>query len=510
MSDTVPIVSDKPSIFNIYFVFLLVGNNSIKFFFMFSDILFLSVIIETSCRVYRLLKSFLYNFQSIGFSYIFPKLNELFSNKNMSLKSKSVLANNLIYFIEIYAGVDQNSFKTPEKTAYFILQNFNKIQFIFKDLIFPIDKEYLSNQIASILKMDNELVLNAFKYLSVSKIFSENEENKLYPIKISKRDEILSILNQYPEGINNHKLFNIINSSASKNFIENYHSGFAIGSLDQSDYIFFGKNKIKSTKFGNFKLIDQNKIFNYIKNYLKERNNISNLNNVFDFCKGILPDKVDIYDLRYLIKIFGKEYGVYFSGNSQAQTVSLGKKIRYNHRQELEHIINKSKVPLDLLELEKSFSGVNQLLRINLNELVRVGKVCRYDINEWWSNDRAYKNLNKSFEDIKNKIYDFINTKKYTSLTYLIEELDNSMSIYESRYYVDSLIKKLINDYNLKIYIKNELVSYESNLNGIQDVLKDLLNENETVEMNFEKISPEINISFKQFKHIFSNFKYYK
>ena len=84
------------------------------------------------------------------------------------------------------------------------------------------------------------------------------------------------------------------------------------------------------------------------------------------------------------------------------------------------------------------------------------------------------------------------------------------MSIYESRYYVDSLIKKLINDYNLKIYIKNELVSYESNLNGIQDVLKDLLNENETVEMNFEKISSEINISFKQFKHIFSNFKYYK
>ena len=87
--------------------------------------------------------------------------------------------------------------------------------------------------------MDSELVLNAFKYLSASKLFYENEENKLYPIKISKKDEILSILNQYPEGISNRKLFNIINSSASKNFIENYHASFAIGSLEQSEYIFW-------------------------------------------------------------------------------------------------------------------------------------------------------------------------------------------------------------------------------------------------------------------------------
>ena len=149
------------------------------------------------------------------------------------------------------------------------------------------------------------------------------------------------------------------------------------------------------------------------------------------------------------------------------------------------------------------------MLRINLNELVKEGKVCRYDINEWWSNDRAYKNLNKSFEDIKNQMCDVINFKKYTSLTYLVEELDSSMSIFESRYYIESLIRKLIIDFDLKINIKSELVSFETNFKGMQEVMEDLLNENESVEINYEKVFLEINISFRQFKNFYSNFKYY-
>ena len=461
------------------------------------------------------LKLFLLKYQYIGFAKIFPKLNGLFSNsdlklsadQSLSLTNRSVINNYLIPFIEHYLDQGKIIFHTPEQTALNIFQNYSKIQSTFKDLTFPITKENFSYIVADTLRLEEESVSNSLSYLVKLEIIFFDENHKIYPIKITKRDEILAILNQYPQGIDNSNLFNMINSSPSKNVVENYHASFATGALDQSDYIFCGKSKIKAVQFGNFGLIDREQIFPLIIKYLTGLGGLTNLNDLFEHFRELLPKEVDIYDLRYLIKLEGGEFGIYFSGKSQGQTVSLGKKVSQNHKQEIEHKIKKSKNPLDLLILEETFSGVSQLLKVKLNELVYEGKICRFDINEWCSNKIAYTNIN--FNEFKKTLIEILNHKTYSTLTFITEKLNNDLNIYESRYFIESLIKKVNYDENLKINFSGEVITFSTSLKSMSKIIEENLDENLSIDLNYQAISNILNIGFRQYKQQFNHIKYF-
>ena len=461
------------------------------------------------------LKAFLIKYQSLGFAKIFPRLSKLFSNSNLNLSNeqnlsimkRSVINNYLISFIEHYLNQGKLIFHTPEQTALNIFQNYSKIQSLYKELTFPIAIENFSYLVSDTLRLEEESVVNSLSYLEKLEIIFLDEHLRIYPIKITKRDEILAILNQYPQGIENSDLFKLINTSPSKNEVENYHASFATGSLDQSEYIFCGKSKIKAVQFGHYELIDRNQIFPLIIKYLTELGGLTNLNDLFERLRDLFPKEVDIYDLRYLLKLEGEEFGIYFSGRSQGQTVSLGKKVRQNHKQEIEHKINKSKSPLDLIILEETFSGVRQLLKVKLNELVHEGKVCRYDINEWCSNKIAYSNIN--FNEFKKTLIEILNDKVFSTLTFITEKLNNDLNIYESRYFIESLIKKVNYDEKLKIKFSGEIITLSANYKSMSKIIEDNLDENSSLEFNYQAISNILNIGFRQYKQQFNNIRYF-
>ena len=57
--------------------------------------------------------------------------------------------------------------------------------------------------------------------------------------------------------------------------------------------------------------------------------------------KGI---DIDFYELRALVKIYGKEHGIYWNGKSSVDTISLEKNFKYiTQKQNILKIINKSK-----------------------------------------------------------------------------------------------------------------------------------------------------------------------
>ena len=454
------------------------------------------------------LKKFLVKHQNKGFVKIFPNLNKFFYTSNRGIKSKSENNNSLIYFLEIYTDVKKNFYETPEQAAHTFSINFSRITEIFKDLIFPISREDLSYEISNTFGIEYSTVFNSIDYLVSNNIFIKVENNEYYPFKISKKNEILSILNRYPNGIHYKDLFSIINASPSRTTIRNIHSNFAVGALDISEYIYFGSGIIKSIKFSNFDMIKKNHLLELMEEFLKNNHNFSNLKTVFDFFSNELPKEVDIYDFRYFVKNFGEDKGIYFSGKSQAQSISLGKKIRLNHQEELHFQINNSKDPLHINELEKNFSGVKVLLRVHLSEIVSQGLVCRYDIDEWCNNDYAYKNID--LENVRINLLQIIQSKKYTTLSYLVEEFQDTLSIFENIYFIESLIKKIIVDYHLDYFLFSGLISHKNDSNKkLNEILSDKIDKNIDLDLNYETLISDINIKYNEFKKYFQNLRYY-
>ena len=454
------------------------------------------------------LKNFLVKHQNKGFVKIFPNLNKFFYTSNIGIKSKSENNNSLIYFLEIYSDVEKSFYETPEQAAHIFSVNFSRITEIFKDLIFPISREDLSYEISNTFGIEYSTVFNSIDYLVSNNIFIKVENNDYYPYKISKKNEILSILNRYPNGIHYKDLFSIINASPSRTTIKNIHSDFASGALDVSEYIYFGAGIIKSSKFSNFDMIKKNHLLELMEEFLKNNHNFSNLKTLFDYLSNELPKEVDIYDFRYFVKNFGEDKGIYFSGKSQAQSISLGKKIRLNHQEELHFQINNSKDPLHINELEQNFSGITGLLRTNLSEIVSQGLVCRYDIDEWCNNDYAYKNID--IENVRINLLQVIQSKKYTTLSYLVEEFQDTLSIFENIYFIESLIKKIITDYHLDYFLFSGLISHKNDSNKkLNEILSDKIDKNIDLDLNYEILISDINIKYKEFKKYFQNLKYY-
>lgn len=454
------------------------------------------------------LRDFLTKYQHLGFIKIFPKFSNSFKISSKSFKE--FLRSNISLVLEKFTNVQSGYYKTPELAATLVFNDFNKIQSVYSDLIFPISKEDYAYELSKLYNFDYNQALNSIFYLTKLDLIIEDQDQTIYPKKITKRDEILAILNKYPKGIEQIKLYNQINNSPSNNFIEKFHSSFAVGAIDESEYIYCGKSKIKAVKFGNQDSIDLNEILPTIESTLNDNQGVSNLKEIFQVTKAILPKNVDIYDLRYVIKNHGSEYGIFFSGRSQGQTVSLGKKIRYNHKQELENKIKKSKYPINKIELEERFSGVSQLLKTNLSELVNEGVICRYDVNEWCSNEYAYRDIQDLIPEIKKSLLDVVTSKKYSTLTFVINYISEKLSIYESRYFIESLLRKIIYEEGLEISIKHETVTQDKTSKGIMAVIEDNMDESLSVQINYEKILSILNISFQQYKNAFGNVKYYK
>ena len=179
-----------------------------------------------------------------------------------------------------------------------------------------------------------------------------------------------------------------------------------------------------------------------------------------------------------------------------------------NHQEELYFQINNSKDPLHINELEKNFSGVKVLLRVHLSEIVSQGLVCRYDIDEWCNNDYAYKNID--LENVRINLLQIIQSKKYTTLSYLVEEFQDTLSIFENIYFIESLIKKIITDYHLDYFLFSGLISHKNDSNKkLNEILSDKIDKNIDLDLNYEILFSDINIKYKEFKKYFQNLKYY-
>ena len=449
------------------------------------------------------LNSYLKKHEYKGFNNMFPKLSSFFFSGRIMQKKRDIGDTNFNYFLEKYCKVKPDFFTTPEKVALNIFNNINQVKNLFKNMVLPFSKEEFSYQISTELGIPKDLILGTFEYLIKQKILIKLNEDKFYPLKITKKDEILAILNSYPKGIHTRDLFQKINSSPSTVKVSKYHSFSIQGALEKdSSAMFCGKGSVKLLKFSNIELIDKKTIFPLISDYLKKNSMVTSLDSLFENLRKFLPEEVDIFDLRYVIKNSGKEYGVFFSGKSQARTVSLDKPVRLNRSQEIYNYIKKLDTFVTVEMISKKLKISEGVINGQIGDLVKSGKFCRYSVNNYTSNQYAFRNFND--DEVSADILKILQSNKFVTNDFIAEKLNDKYYESKSNYFYSS--------YLFYLNIKNKM-----NMNYHQDIfsfdviptksfiyiVRGYINENDDMEENYRSLSNSMSISYARFKRFF-------
>lgn len=164
---------------------------------------------------------------------------------------------------------------------------------------------------------------NILEYLSELKKIEIKDEN-VYPKYLKKNEAAACVLSKHPQGLPWLDIAKIVNARAiSRTELSQDH--LDSHALFDSDFVYLaGKGVYKHTKYMNLSETDIDSIFESLSVFFDETNrDVFHLNEIFH--KSIFLQGKDYYAIRYIIKMYGEEYGFYFDGKSQVDSVGLKK-----------------------------------------------------------------------------------------------------------------------------------------------------------------------------------------
>lgn len=164
---------------------------------------------------------------------------------------------------------------------------------------------------------------NILEYLSELRKIEIKDEN-VYPKYLKKNEAAACVLSKHPQGLPWLDLVKIVNARAiSRTELSQDH--LDSHALFDSDFVYLaGKGVYKHTKYMNLSGIDIDSIFESLSVFFNETNrDVFHLNEIFR--KSIFLQDKDYYAIRYIVKMYGEEYGFYFDGKSQVDSVGLKK-----------------------------------------------------------------------------------------------------------------------------------------------------------------------------------------
>ena len=261
----------------------------------------------------------------ISFYKVFPELYKNFSNpmnNKLNVESNKDL---LTEFLENYCGVQENFFKTPERE----LVNFDKYKLrnIFLFTSSGLSKNNFIEVIQENYNYDKFIAISAVENMETQKLI-KIVDNKVYPLDLTKNQEVGHILLNYPEGLHWREICKIGNNSYTDNNwdIERV-TGDSSLAMDTNDLIYLSDRGChKLIKFCK-ELKNKEKIIAIFIKTLKDSNlEESDLEYIYKKVINITEfENLNFYDARAIIKVFGSEGGLFHSGKSGTNTIGFNK-----------------------------------------------------------------------------------------------------------------------------------------------------------------------------------------
>ena len=277
---------------------------------------------------YSLVEFFKQN-KSISFHKLFPQLDINFTNTSHSNAGGDITRDRLVAFMESYCGVKENYFTTPERELWNF--DFEKLKEIFIFTSAGVSTDDFIEIIKDSYGYDDFTSKSALEFMN-KKEFIKIVNEKIYPIKIKKNEEVAHILLNYPDGLHWKEISKIGNKSFTKNKWD-LDRGVGDSSLSMSTnpHIYLiDKGKHKLIKYLPLVAEDKDQLISLTIDLLNDLNlEQSDLEKIYKrITEKEKYQNINFYDFRAIIKLFGEERGVYHKGVSSQNTISFSKDIK--------------------------------------------------------------------------------------------------------------------------------------------------------------------------------------
>lgn len=250
-----------------------------------------------------------------------------------------------------------------------------------------IKQRILELDIPEILNVDN-----ALKFLSQENVILIEGEY-IWPKQLGKAEASACILVNHQKGLPWRDIAKLVNAnSLSKTAI--YESRLDLEAFNSPDHIFLaGKGVYKHTNFID-KSIILDDIFMEILEYAElNSRKVFHLNECYQ--SSIPLQKFDYYEIRYFVKNFGEDFGLFFKGRSQSDSVGFEKEFKnFTQKDVIIKKMNSLKKPLtkpEIASLLKSKSARHA--SFYLDNLIEEGKVIQVEYMLYTTPDVAYKDI---------------------------------------------------------------------------------------------------------------------
>ena len=213
-------------------------------------------------------------------------------------------------------------------------------------------------------------------------------------------------------------------------------------------------------------------------------------------------NNINFYDVRAIIKIFGKERGIFHSGRSGTNTVSLDKNIKFiSLKSKIKEIIDSSAGEINRNDLIEKLQKTDEDLPIetHLSDLVDEMKIFRISPGTYLNLNDAIKLCDK--DEVKLVLDKELNNYEFITSGFIREKINNDLGFNLSNFYYDTLSRILAKENNW-FYGSNYLSKKTEKKMNVDKYIKDIYDENLSTNENYQEISKKIGISKQYFANI--------
>ncbi|MDB3946652.1 hypothetical protein N9404_01050 [Candidatus Pelagibacter sp.] len=442
------------------------------------------------------LVEFFNKFKSISFHKLFPQLDINFTNTSHSNSGGDITRDRLVAFMESYCGVKENYFTTPERELWHFDSERLKEIFVFTPA--GVSTEDFIEIIKDNYGYDDFTSNSALEFMN-KKEFIKIVDEKVYPIKINKNEEVAHILLNYPDGLHWKEIGKIGNKSYTKNKwdLDRIVGDSSLSMTGNPHIYLIDKGKHRLIKYLLLEVEDKDQIVSLAIDLLNDLNlDQSDLEKIY---KKIIEiekyQNLNFYDFRAIIKIFGEEKGLYHSGKSGQNTISFNKDIKsISLKDKIREIIENSNDEISQQEINKKLQKSNEQLPLSTHLDILEDENVIFKINPG-----IYLNFKDAIrlcdqKEVEEYLDEVLDRYEFITSVFIREKINENLGYGLSTSYYNSLVKVLAKENNWFCGF-NYLSKKQERTIATDEYIKNNYDNNLSINENFSNFSKKIGVS---------------
>ena len=446
---------------------------------------------------------FFNKYKSISFHKLFPQLDINFTNTSHSNAGGDITRDRLVAFMESYCGVKENYFTTPERELWHFDSERLKEIFVFTPA--GVSTDDFIEIVKDNYGYDDFTSKSALEFMN-KKEFIKIVDEKVYPVKINKNEEVAHILLNYPDGLHWKEICKIGNKSYTKNKwdLERIVGDSSLSMTSNPHIYLIDKGKHRLIKYLLLGVEDKDPLISLTIDLLKDLNlEQSDLEKIYKkITEKEIYQNLNFYDFRAIIKLFGEEKGLYHSGKSGQNTISFSKDIEtITLKDKIREIIENSNDEISQKEINKKLQKSNEQLPLSTHLDALEDENIIFKINPG-----IYLNFKDAIrlcdqKEVDEYLDEILDHYEFITSVFIREKINEDLGYGLSTSYYNSLVKVLAKENNWFCGF-NYLSKKQERTMATDEYIKSNYDNNLSNSENYDLISKNIGISRVYFNNI--------